>query len=83
LFATSSDGKVSEAWTAYLVAFAYSPDNADFRNVMIFDMVILLVIARAMANCVLGSFRSLISPLKKNKFNTKLIDHLSSPIHVQ
>jgi len=76
LFATSSDGKVSEAWTAYVVAFVCSPNNANFRNVMIFDTVILLVIARAMVNCELGSFRSLISPIPplfKNKFNTKLI----------
>jgi hypothetical protein len=40
---------------------------------MVFDTVILLVIGRAMANCELGSFRSLISPCYKNKFNTKLI----------
>ena len=41
---------------------------------MIFDTVILLVIARAMVNCELGSFRSLISPnLLKKKLNTKLI----------
>jgi hypothetical protein len=62
LFTTSSDGKVSEAWTTYLVAFACSPNNANFRNVMIFDTVILLVIATAMLNCELGSFSSLISP---------------------
>jgi len=63
LFTTSSDGKVSEAWTAYVVAFACSPNKANFRNVMIFDTVILLVIAMAMVNCELGSFRSPISPI--------------------
>lgn len=72
-FLFTSDGKFSEAWTAYVMPFAYSPNNANFRNVMIFDTVILLVIERTMANCELGSFRSLITPFYKNKFNTKLI----------
>jgi len=42
---------------------------------MVFDTVILMVIAREMVNCELGSFRSLISPpfFFKNKFNTKFI----------
>jgi hypothetical protein len=60
LLTMSRDGKVSEARNANVLPFACTPNNANFRNVTIFDTVILLVIASAMVNCELGSFRSLI-----------------------